>query len=91
MWSTEYIHALPVDIGVTMNGKVTHPVLTFTSATGLQPVLTSIGGSTSDNGKRFLAEYNDLLHRAYPINYVEDKSEVRFSFRRFFFVATKNA
>jgi trans-aconitate methyltransferase len=83
MWSTEYIHQLQIS-PESMN----HPVCTFTSATGLRPILDSIehsgtetnnssggnGGTGKDRVNTFLAEYNRLLYEAYPVVYSESNN-----------------
>lgn len=86
LWSTEYTHLLSYNAS-----ESTHPVAEFTSATGLQPVVKAIRGAPGVEGdervKKFLAEYNRLLHRAYPTT--ESGTTILFPFKRFFFVAKR--
>lgn len=83
LWSTEYVQQLPLTI--ESGGCDRHPVLQYTRATGMQPILAALG-NTKDEAT-FLMEYEKLLHEAYPVNV--EQNVVLFPFRRFFFVAKK--
>jgi trans-aconitate methyltransferase len=88
LWATEYTHLLPYN---PRDELMVHPVAEFTSATGLQPVVSAIRGEGGVEGeerlRQFLVEYNRLLLVAYPPT--ECGTKVLFPFKRFFFVAKK--
>lgn len=44
-----------------------HPVLEYTKATGLLPIIEALGGESSDHCQTYLDEYDRLLQEAYPI------------------------
>mmetsp|Transcript_19862 Transcript_19862/g.28554 ORF Transcript_19862/g.28554 Transcript_19862/m.28554 type:complete len:290 (+) Transcript_19862:53-922(+) len=94
MWSTEYVHELEY------SNRSKHPVLEFTSATGLQPILAALSASAGGQEcvTEFLDMYNQLLHEAYPpISTSHSEAEgstsctrtVLFPFKRFFLVASR--
>jgi trans-aconitate methyltransferase len=89
LWATEYTHLLPYQ--PRDDPTILHPVAEFTSATGLQPVVSAIrgeGGAAGEERVRlFLEEYNRLLLGAYPPT--ECGTEILFPFKRFFFIAKK--
>lgn len=90
LWTTEYTHMLPYT--APTSDESTHPVAEFTSATGLQPVVSAIRGDTKDvegdvRVRQFLKEYNRLLLASYPPT--ANGTTVLFPFKRFFFVAKK--
>lgn len=107
LWSTDYVQQLPYFNTATSHNGVErvpsseyHPVLEFTSATGLLPVLEAIEKISPEDGKshvqRYLSEYNRLLHEAYPPHSFSPNnsadssiSTVVFPFKRFFFVAKR--
>lgn len=98
MWSTEFVQQLPTSPDI-------HPVLQYTSSTGLMPIVTAIREHHSsesaattnsdinadDAEALFLAEYSRLLSIHYPKRSACNGtgSITLFPFRRFFFVATK--
>ena len=91
MWTTEYVHQLPHQGSAK---QLFHPVLEYNQnkATGLLPYLTAIGGTKTDEGKQFIAEYNRLLSEAYPMTNVRNASYktgkllTLFPFKRFFLI-----
>lgn len=91
MWTTEYVQQLP-NSGASIQKQ--HPVLEFTRATGLMPVLEAVGGQNSPAGKRFLEEYEMLLQEAYPTTQINSSNTTYkhgeyitlFPFKRFFMV-----
>jgi trans-aconitate 2-methyltransferase len=99
MWSTEFVQQLPTSPDI-------HPVLQYTSSTGLRPIVAAIrehhstvGTATTnsdisadDAEALFLTEYTRLLSMHYPKRADCDGtgSVTLFPFRRFFFVATKH-
>jgi len=73
-WETTYIQLLPGD----------DPVLDWVKGTALRPVLTALGDDTGAR-EEFLAQYRDLLRKAYP----PGPHGTVFPFRRIFAVARK--
>lgn len=73
-----------------------HPVLTFTSSTGLQPYLNALGGEGSEKCNQFLDKYDELLRVAYPTRTMKigrnqtTTDVVPFVFRRFFLVGRRD-
>lgn len=76
MWATEYQQVL--------DGE--DPVPTFTSSTGLRPILTALGGRESERGAAFYDAYCQTMRAEYPS--MPDGRTVM-PFRRLFFVARK--
>jgi trans-aconitate 2-methyltransferase len=78
IWTTEYL----MELECGTDAAILHPVLEFTAATGLKPILnainnhaaTGVGGSEQQHGGRradlqeqsYLAEYQRLLQERYP-------------------------
>jgi trans-aconitate 2-methyltransferase len=88
IWSTEYVQQLKYQGGAK---QIYHPVLEYTKATGLVPILEAIGGEDSYDGKKFVAEYERLLYETYPMTsthslYTHGESLVLFPFRRIFLI-----
>ncbi|AEW94493.1 MULTISPECIES: trans-aconitate 2-methyltransferase [Streptomycetaceae] len=73
-WETTYVQLLPGD----------DPVLDWTKGTALRPILTALADDP-DAREEFLAQYRDLLRKAYP----GGPRGTVFPFRRVFAVATK--
>ena len=87
IWTTEYVTQLK-----TVRHQQFHPVVEFTKATGLMPILEAVGGEDSEDGRKYLAEYERLIEEAYPIiptnsNFVHGSSVVLFPFKRIFIVS----
>ncbi|MEU5955155.1 trans-aconitate 2-methyltransferase [Streptomyces sp. NPDC047525] len=76
-WETTYLHLLEGE----------DPVLDWVKGTGLRPVLTALAGDAGDAEAReeFLAEYGELLRKAYPAG----AGGTVFPFRRVFAVARR--
>lgn len=91
LWTTEYVHQLPHQGPAK---QLLHPVLELLrpKVTGLLPYLDAVGGSKTEDGKRFISEYNRLLNDEYPminahnINYKTGKYLTLFPFKRFFLI-----
>jgi trans-aconitate 2-methyltransferase len=89
MWKTEYIQQLPH--GGSAKQPV-HPVLEYTKATGMQPILLALGGEDSDESKKFLKEYERLMVENYPVSYAQNnnyrtgKFLTLYPFKRFFII-----
>lgn len=77
MWTTEYAQQLPATApnhNDSHEGTVArHPVLEFTKATGLLPIIEALGGEGSPHCQTYLNEYDRLLYEAYPILKVNNK------------------
>ena len=87
MWSTEAVQQLPTA------GSI-HPVLQYTSSTGLRPIVAAVRGASNDADAAealFLGEYTRLLttHYTERRNCNGEDMITLFPFRRFFFVARK--
>lgn len=74
VWETTYVQLLQGD----------DPVLDWTKGTALRPVLTALADDPAARGE-FLAQYRDLLRKAYPVG---PRGTV-FPFRRIFAVVHK--
>lgn len=72
VWETEYLHVLEGD----------DPVLEWTRATGLRPILAGLADAERD---RFVSGYRERLREAYPRR---ADGRTLFPFRRLFIVAT---
>ena len=75
-WETTYVQLLTGD----------DPVLSWTKGTALRPVLTALADDP-EAATEFLAQYRDLLRKAYP----PGPHGTLFPFRRIFAVATRKA
>jgi len=77
IWSTEYMQQLTTHEKAFSNNfsstHAKHPVLEFTKATGLLPIIQALGGENHPNCKRYLQEYNRLLEEEYPSTNVKNK------------------
>jgi trans-aconitate 2-methyltransferase len=74
LWSTEYTQQLPVTtVGYGLDLELEHPVLEWTKATGLKPILDALGGEESEKGQKYLFEYGRLLKEEYPIINMRNK------------------
>ncbi|WP_367042747.1 trans-aconitate 2-methyltransferase [Streptomyces sp. Je 1-332] len=73
-WETTYLHLLEGE----------EPVLDWVKGTGLRPVLTALAGD-AEAREAFLAEYGELLRKAYPAG----PGGTVFPFRRVFAVARR--
>ncbi|KAJ3234282.1 hypothetical protein HDU78_005919 [Chytriomyces hyalinus] len=76
LWHSNYTFA--------MEGE--NPVADFTASTGLGPYVDALGGVESEDGKRYIAKYRELIAKAYP---KEVDGKTLFSFNRFFAVVQK--
>ena len=91
IWTTTYVHQLQHHGSAK---QAWHPVLEHTryKTTGLLPYMRAVGGEDTDDGKRFLTEYNRLLNEAYPVvnagnsSYKSGARLTLFPFKRFFLV-----
>jgi trans-aconitate 2-methyltransferase len=91
IWTTEYVHQLPHQGPAKQQ---LHPVLELTrpKATGLLPYLNAVGGTKTEDGKRFINEYNRLLAEEYPMinahnpSYKTGKYLSLLPFKRFFLI-----
>jgi trans-aconitate methyltransferase len=96
MWTTEYVQQLPAAAPTAAEAHETsaarHPVLEYTKATGLLPIIEALGGEGTANCQTYLGEYDRLLHEAYPIVKVQNKHMPNgrhitiMPFKRFFMV-----
>lgn len=96
IWSTEYMQQLPASPKSYADRHdyqiQRHPVLEYTKATGLQPLLQALGGENTDRCQEFLNEYDRLLEEHYPTVVVKNKYHangklvVLMPFKRFFLV-----
>lgn len=85
IWTTKYVQVLRV-------ADAQHPVFTYTSATGLQPILEALRSHSKKHEMRFVEEYQGLLGSAYPeTNDASGDKIVLFPFQRMFIVAKKKA
>jgi len=73
MWSTRYCQVLEGE----------NPVYEFTRASGFGPYLAAAGGEDSEDGKKLIAKYKELLLKVYP----KHNGKTLFNFNRFFVVA----
>lgn len=91
VWTTTYGHQLQYHGSAK---QAWHPVLEHVrhKATGLVPYLQAVGGEETEDGKRFMTEYNRLLNEAYPVVNVGNPSYktgarlTLFPFKRLFLV-----
>jgi trans-aconitate 2-methyltransferase len=90
LWSTNYVEPLTMP---TKEGTPSrHPVHEFTRSTGLMPVVQALGGESDAVCQDYLAEYDRLLHEAYPVvdvkndQYPEGKKVTLLEYKRFFLV-----
>ncbi|MCQ4042230.1 trans-aconitate 2-methyltransferase [Streptantibioticus rubrisoli] len=75
-WETTYVQLLPGE----------DPVLEWTKGTALRPILTALEDDPATRDE-FIAQYRDLLRKAYPTG----PRGTAFPFRRIFAVATKKS
>jgi trans-aconitate 2-methyltransferase len=84
IWTTEYLQQLPSYVKPTHSSLTEvdynynvlhqqHPVAEFTKATGLLPFLDALGGEGNEKCRRYLDEYNRLLHEEYSSILVKNK------------------
>ena len=76
MWSSTFVHSMQGD----------NPVADFTASTGLGPYVESLGGSSTEEGKAFIAKYRQLINNSHP---KQSDGTTLFSMKRFFLVAQK--
>ncbi len=88
LWATSYVEPLPMS--ATEGAR--HPVHEFTRSTGLMPIVQALGGESDPSCQEYLAEYDRLLHEAYPVVNVKNqyitqgKAVTLLEFKRFFMV-----
>ncbi|KAJ3378121.1 hypothetical protein HDU80_002988 [Chytriomyces hyalinus] len=76
MWHSNYTFV--------MEGE--NPVADFTASTALGPYVDAIGGLESEDGKRYVAKYRELIAKAYP---KQADGKTLFRLNRFFAVVKK--
>ncbi|KAI8828874.1 putative trans-aconitate 2-methyltransferase, partial [Chytriomyces cf. hyalinus JEL632] len=76
LWHSTYTFA--------MEGE--NPVADFTASTGLGPYVDALGGLESEDGKRYVAKYRELIAKVYP---KDADGKKLFRLNRFFVVAQK--
>ena len=97
MWSSEYCQQLrsaPPSYSDShdVDSLVRHPVLDYTRATGLLPILEALGGEGTRDCELYLEKYEELITEAYPLRVVKNphfsagKYVTLMPFKRFFFV-----
>ncbi|KAJ1414461.1 S-adenosyl-L-methionine-dependent methyltransferase [Ochromonadaceae sp. CCMP2298] len=92
VWSAEYLMQMPMPATSYSDTKgLAHPVLDFTRATGLLPIIEALGGEDTADCQNYLNEYDRLLYEAYPAvklnnKYVSDRYISLFTFKRMFIV-----